>query len=76
MLNDADRGRLYILCQIGFFNLTKDAFVKSPIRLGLPGELGVVRSLFTLIVTSVVVFGLAAWLFDPEHRLVRRGAAG
>jgi len=46
------------------------------VALGLPGELGVVRSLFTLIVTSVVVFGLAAWLFDPEHRLVRRGAAG
>ena len=39
MLNDTDGGRLYILCQIGFFNLTKDAFVKSPIRLGLPGEL-------------------------------------
>ena len=44
------------------------------VALGLPGELGVVPSLLTLAVTSLVVFGLAAWLFDPEHRFIRRGA--
>jgi len=44
------------------------------VALGLPGELGVVPSLLTLAITSLVVFGLAAWLFDPEHRFIRRGA--
>ncbi len=43
------------------------------VALGLPGEIGVVRSLLTLFVSSLVVFGLAAWLFDPEHRFIRRG---
>jgi ABC-type polysaccharide/polyol phosphate export permease len=41
------------------------------VALGQPGELGVVRSLLTLAATSLVIFGLAAWLFDPEHRFVR-----
>jgi ABC-2 type transport system permease protein len=40
--------------------------------LGQPGEFAVARSLLTLAVTSLVVFGLAVWLFDPEHRFVRR----
>jgi hypothetical protein len=31
-------------------------------------------SLLTLAVTSLVVFGLTARLFDPEHRFIRRGA--
>ena len=44
------------------------------VALGLPGELGVVPSLLTLAITSLVVFGLTAWLFDPEHRFIRRGA--
>jgi ABC-2 type transport system permease protein len=43
--------------------------------LGLPDEIGVARSLLTLASTGVVVFGLAAWLFDPEHRFVRRATA-
>jgi hypothetical protein len=43
---------------------------------GIVGEFGVARSLPTLVVTSRVVFSFAAWLFDPEHRLVRRGTAG
>jgi ABC-type multidrug transport system permease subunit len=46
------------------------------VALGLPGELGVARSLLTLVVTSLMVFNLAAWLFDPEHRFVRREVAG
>ncbi len=46
------------------------------VALGLPGEFGVAHSLLTLVVTSLVVLSLAAWLFDPEHRFVRRGAAG
>jgi ABC-2 type transport system permease protein len=44
------------------------------VALGLPGELGVARSLLTLGVTNLVVFVLASWLFDPEHRFIRRGA--
>ena len=41
------------------------------VALGQPGELGVARSLLTLAVTSVVIFALAAWLFDPERRFVK-----
>jgi len=43
------------------------------VAVGLPGGIGVVRSLLTLLVSSLVVFGLAAWLFEPEHRFIRRG---
>jgi ABC-2 type transport system permease protein len=42
------------------------------LALGQPGELGVARSLLTLASTSLAIFGLAAWLFDPEHRFVKR----
>ena len=41
------------------------------VALGQPGELPVAQSLLTLAVTSLVIFGLAAWLFDPEHRFIR-----
>ena len=46
------------------------------VALGLPGEIGIVRSLLTLATTSLAVLGLAAWLFDPEHRFLRRAIAG
>jgi ABC-2 type transport system permease protein len=41
------------------------------VALGQRGEIGVVRSLLMIGVTSAVIFGLAAWLFDPEHRFVK-----
>jgi ABC-2 type transport system permease protein len=41
------------------------------VALGQPGELPVGRSLLALAVSSLAIFGLAAWLFDPEHRFIR-----
>ncbi|MEO8257972.1 MAG: ABC transporter permease [Acidobacteriota bacterium] len=41
------------------------------IALGQPGELPAGQSLITLLVSGLVVFAAAAWLFDPEHRFIR-----